>query len=104
MLPTDFNRTTHNNESNFNLIGKVKVKVLTIFTIFAAALIATQLVFANNLATDGNKLSNINDEIAKLERENTVLKAQIAQESSLTALWQKAKESGFEKPTKIIVP
>lgn len=91
-------------ESSFNLVGKIKVKVLVFFTIFAIALIFTQLVFANNLATDGNKLSNINEEIAKLERENTTLKTQIAQESSLTVLSQKAKEFGFEKPTKVIIP
>lgn len=91
-------------KDSFNLIGRIKVKVLVAFTIFALALIFTQLVFANNLATDGNKLSNINKEIAKLERENTSLKTQIAQESSLTVLFQKAKESGFEKPTKVIVP
>ncbi|MDP2632972.1 MAG: hypothetical protein Q8P25_04610 [Candidatus Curtissbacteria bacterium] len=91
-------------EPNFNLVGKIKVKVLVAFTVFALALIFTQLVFANNLATDGNKLSNTNEEITKLERDNTTLKAQIAQESSLTVLSQKAKESGFEKPTKVIIP
>ncbi|OGD86888.1 hypothetical protein A2870_03285 [Candidatus Curtissbacteria bacterium RIFCSPHIGHO2_01_FULL_41_11] len=104
MLPVRDFKIGKKVESNFNLVGKIKVKLIVLFTFFAGTLIFTQLVFANNLATDGNKLSSINEEIAKFERENTTLKVQIAQESSLTVLSQKAKEAGFEKPTKVIVP
>lgn len=91
-------------ENTFNLIGKIRVKVLVVTAVAATALIFVQLVFANNLATDGHKLSNVNDEIARLERENTNLKAQIAQQSSLVSLSKKAQELGFEKPAKVIIP
>lgn len=103
MLPVRDYKIEHN-ETSFNFIGRIKVKILVAFGIFAAALIFVQLVFANNLATDGHKLSGINEEVSTLERENTTLKAQIAQESSLVALSQKAKDLGFEKPSKVIVP
>lgn len=103
MLIKDFNTKKENN-NNFNLIGRVRVKVLVVAAVLAATLITAQLVFASNLATDGTKLSEITGEIAKLEAENTTLKAQIAQNTSLTSLSKKAQELGFEKPTKVIVP
>ena len=102
MIITDFK--IKKEHSNFNLIGKIKVKVLVTATVLATTLIFAQLVFANNLATDGHKLSNVSDQITRLERENTTLKAQIAQASSLVSLSKKAQELGFEKPTKVITP
>ena len=102
MLPTDFK--IEQNKPNFNLIGRVKVKVLVVASILAATLITAQMVFANNLATDGNKLSNVSDQITRLERENISLKVEIAQESSLSSLNKKAQDFGFVKPQKVITP
>ena len=88
----------------FSLTGKIKVKVLIIMVLVVFALIFGQLIFANSLATDGQKLSQIEDEIQELEAENTTLRAKIAQESSLTTLSKKAKELGFVPSSKVITP
>lgn len=104
MLPVpDFNRNQRN-ENSFNLIGKIKVKILIVFSLALFVLITVQLVFAANLATDGEKLSRVYEEIARLETENTRLRIEISQNSSLTNLSQKAAESGFVKPAKVIAP
>lgn len=95
---------TKKENSSFNLIGKIRVKILVAVAVTTIALIFVQLIFANNLATDGHKLSSVNDEIARLERENTTLKVQIAEASALTSLSEKTQELGFEKPTKVIIP
>lgn len=104
MLPVPDFKKNQRNENSFNLIGKVKVKILIVFSCILFTLIAAQLVFAANLATDGEKLSRIYEEIERLEVENTRLRLEIAQNSSLTVLSQKATESGFVKPTKVITP
>jgi len=83
---------------SFNLIGRIKVQVLLASAILVISLFFVQLVFANSLATDGEKLAQIEQEIDKLQEENTTLKVKIAQESSLTTLSQKAKNIGFQKP------
>ena len=91
-------------KDNFNLIGKSKVKVLVIIGLLVSASFFAQLVFANNLATDGEKLAKIHEEIKKLEAENTTLKVEIAQESSLNTLSEKAQKLGFAKPSQVITP
>ena len=95
-------RVKKQKENNFNLVGKIKVKILVICALVVVGLFFTQLVFANNLAVDGQKLALIQDQIFKLEEENTTLKAQIAKESSLAILSQKAEKMGFAKPSKTI--
>ncbi len=100
MLPiSEFNKQPKN---DFNLIGKIKVKLLLVITISALILMMAQLVFAASLATDGQKLSLVEQKIASLDSQNTSLKIQIAQESSLASLLKKASELGFVKPSKII--
>lgn len=85
-------------------LGKIKIQLLVFLGLLLIALFTTQLVFASSLATDGQKLSEINSQISKLETENTNLKVQISQESSLTQLSQKAQQMGFSQPSKIISP
>jgi len=102
MLPlSDFKIQKKN---NFNLIGKIKVRVIVIIGSLVAFSFFAQLVFANNIATDGQKLAQIQNETKKLESENTTLKVRIAQESSLATLTQKAQELNFRRPSKIITP
>ncbi|MBI2327219.1 hypothetical protein HYU92_02765 [Candidatus Curtissbacteria bacterium] len=86
-----------NNNQNINLIGRVKVKVLVVTAIIILVVLATQMVFAASLATDGQKISQIDQEIEKLEIENINLKVQITQQSSFKTLKEKAKTLGFEK-------
>ncbi len=102
MLP--ISNYIYKKEKNNNLKqGSIKVKIIFIFVFLLTGLVFTQLVFANNLATDGQKLSHYQDEIRQLENENTTLKAEIAQKSSLTNLSKKAEELGFKKPSKLTI-
>lgn len=89
---------------SYDLIGKIRVKVLVVAAIALVVLFFAQLVLAANLATDGQKLAAIGQEIRRLEAENTTLVTEIAQLSSLTNLSQKAASLGFVKPTKVITP
>lgn len=84
--------------------GRARVKVLIFLTCAIASLFFAQLVFANSLATDGQKLAQITEQIHEFEAQNTTLKVKIAQESSLASLSQKAPRLGFIKPAKIITP
>ncbi len=84
--------------------GKVKLQILISVALLTIALIFTQLVFANNLATDGEKLSQIDQEIHQLEAQNTTIRMEIAKESALSQLAEKAKDLGYSKPAKIIRP
>ncbi|MBI2598885.1 hypothetical protein HYW40_01585 [Candidatus Curtissbacteria bacterium] len=85
-------------------IGKVKLKILVTFSLLLCALLITQLVFAANLSTDGQKLAIVESEITKAQSEKANLKAEIARQSSLLTLSAKAKELGFTSSPKIIAP
>lgn len=102
MLPiSDFK--LKNKKKNRLLAGSAKVKVIFVFVMLLTGLVFTQLVFANNLATDGQKLSHIREKIRNLEDENTTLRAEIAQTSSLTNLSKEAQKLGFKKPSKLTI-
>lgn len=90
--------------SNWQSVGKVKIKFLLVLAIVLFCLFGTQLAFASNLATDGHKLAAIENDIQNQETENLKLKTRIAQISSLSTLSEKANELGFSKPQKIITP
>ncbi len=90
-----------NGNANYSVPGKVKIKLLFLIGIVISSLFFTQLVFANNLATDGQKLSEVQQEMRRLERENMTLKADIAAESSLNTLSKKAEVMGFKRPSKV---
>ncbi|MBI3341826.1 hypothetical protein HY024_01760 [Candidatus Curtissbacteria bacterium] len=83
-------------------LGKVKIKLLLTLGAVLFCLFGTQLVFASNLSTGGEKLVSIEKEIQDQETENLKLKTQIAQSSSLSTLFNKAQSWGFEKPQKVI--
>jgi len=100
---TDFLPKKENKKLRF--FGKAKLQIVIYVGVFTMlALIFGQLVFANNLATDGEKLANIEDEIQKLQYENTSLRMQIAKETSLAYLSQVAQKEGFSRPAKIVRP
>lgn len=96
--------SVQNNPFSFGSIGKIKLRLLVTFSIFLIGLFLTQLVFAANLSTDGQRLAKAQEAIAKYESENAGLKAQIARESSLSNLSQKARALGFSASPKIINP
>lgn len=102
MLQPDFKINTKKQEGDFNLIGKVKVKVLVVFSCALALLVFAQLVFASNLATDGSKISDVYSQINNLEAQNTQLRMEITQNSALANLSKEAQKEGFQKPSKVI--
>ncbi|KKR88093.1 MAG: hypothetical protein UU34_C0001G0090 [Candidatus Curtissbacteria bacterium GW2011_GWA1_41_11] len=91
-------------DESFNLVGKVKVKLLIVLAFVVIASFFTQLVFAGNLAIGGQKLSEVENEIKRLEAENTTLKVEIAKEAALSNLAADAQKLGFEKPKQVIIP
>jgi len=114
LLPiTDF-RVVHKNYifsanavglgSTWNSLGKIKIRLLITFSFLLITLFATQLVFATNLATDGEKLAQMEREIQTKQSENANLKTEIARQSSLTSLQERAKTLGFSSNPKIINP
>ena len=102
MLPVSDFRVVKK-EQNYNFIGRVRVRLLVALTVLVLGLFFTQLVFANSLATDGQKLAQIQNEIKSLEDQNMTLKVQIAQASSFQTLSKKASLMGFVSPQKVIV-
>ena len=91
-------------KDSFNVFGRIRIHILFIVGFFAVALFFGQLVFANKLATDGEKLSNIEKQIKTIQEENVNLKVEVAKESSLVTISKKAQNLGFSKPTQVIVP
>ncbi len=102
MLPVSDFRVVKK-EQNYNFIGRVRVRLLVALTVLVVGLFFTQLVFANSLATDGQKLAQIQSQITSLQAHNMTLRVQIAQASSFQTLSKKATELGFVSPQKLIV-
>jgi len=97
--PRDYKKNI-NNKTNYD--GKIKVKLVLFIGITVTFLIFTQLVYAGNLAVDGQRLADIEEHIKILEDDNITLKVDIAKETSLATLSQKAQKLGYQKPEKII--
>lgn len=106
-LPRDYKRDQFNyfeiGSILPHLAGSIRLKAVFLSLFLLVGLVFTQLVFANNLATDGEKMAQVQAQIKKLERENMSLQAEIAEISSLTNLAQEAKNHGFVKPTTITI-
>ena len=102
MLPVSDFKNRQNQDKKH--IGGVKVKLMVVISASATLLFFTQLVFANGLATDGQKIAQVEEEIQNLESENTILRVEIARKSSLVSLSKKAAEDGFKKPSLVITP
>lgn len=90
-------------QPEYNLIGKIRVRLLVVLATFVFGLFFAQLVFANNLATDGQKLGEIQKQIENLNAQNMTLKVQIAQVSSFQTLSKKAQDLGFVDPKDPII-
>lgn len=102
MLPVSDFRVAKK-EQSYNFIGRIRVRLLVGSTVLVVGLFFTQLVFANSLATDGQKLAQIQNQITSLQAQNMTLKVQIAQASSFQTLSKKASDQGFISPQKLIV-
>jgi len=63
--------------------------------VIAIVLFISQIMFTNNLAEDGSTLKSITEKIDTLTIENERLEQQIASQSSLLVIQQKAVANGF---------
>lgn len=72
-------------------------RIFKILVLILVILAAFQIIVSNQLATAGEKLTEIDQEIKFLEEENDRLKREIAISSSLTTIAKKAEEAGYLK-------
>ncbi|HET7713479.1 MAG TPA: hypothetical protein VFK94_03830 [Patescibacteria group bacterium] len=56
------------------------------------------LAFANSLATEGGTRAEIEQEIARLSTENSDLRSQVANQTSVSKIYERALSLGFVNP------
>jgi hypothetical protein len=61
-----------------------------------------QFVITNNLVIYGGEITENDKRVIDIKRENSILIRQIAEESALSSITQKAKLQGFITPTVIV--
>lgn len=71
-------------------------------SLILTGLVIFQLLVSNHLATAGERLTQMDQKIEALEKENESLKKEIALSSSLAMIAKKAKEMGFVKMEKFL--
>lgn len=76
---------------------KKPVRILKVLFSALIFLGLVQVMISNQLATAGEKLTQLDREIKALEEENGSLRKEIAVSSSLTTIAEKAEEDGFLK-------
>lgn len=69
--------------------------LFTILGVVIATLLMVQISVSNMLSTGGIKLSDIQDQIQGLQRQNAILKEKILSVSSLTYISEQAGKEGF---------
>ena len=69
--------------------------LLTLLGSIILMLVVVQMSVSNMLSTGGIKLSDIQDEIQNLQRQNAILKEKILSISSLTTISDEAQKQGF---------
>ncbi len=65
-------------------------------------LIVAELFFSNRLTVEGKKIEVMQEEVAALDEENSLMKNQIASLGGLNRLNQAAKEKGFIKAEAVL--
>lgn len=81
-----------------------KPKIILSFLIFTIIILAVVRIFvANNVATSGIILSEVQEEINKYKLENSQLSTKVYSLSSFTYIYSKAGELGFKEKTKELV-
>lgn len=81
-----------------------KRKINPFFLVIAllAAVVAAQLIVSSALAGKGSELVKLEEEARRLDRENSKLKQEVAQSSSLSKVAEIAEELGFTKPSSFV--
>jgi len=84
---------------NIKPIPKSKpAKVLKFNLFIIGALLVTQVLVSNRLATAGEHLSQTESEIVRLQGINIHIKNQVASASAMLTLREKAQNFGFSEP------
>ena len=94
---TNNHRQVQTKTSQLSLI--INKPIMIIVGIIIIALIATQLIISNYLATKGTQLNKINLQIDDLQKKNVQLNVSIAGNSSLTYIEKQAESQGMKKAT-----
>jgi hypothetical protein len=84
----------HTHKSRFNLNH--------VLLIFIALLVGVQVYVSNQAATSGEKLSQLESDIIKLEDENRNLLSENVNQMSLHELALKAEQLGYIEPEEVI--
>ena len=85
-----------------NMLENIKAKYLFLFLwIVMTASYLLYIVVSNRAAIDGQTYYQIQERIKALELENNILENEIASESSLRAINEKARGMGFSEAERI---
>ena len=71
------------------------MKLVKLFFVVIAGLVLTSVTLSNHSLDDSEKVSALSQEVIQLEKDNTVLRAEIAEAGSLTKLSGRVEELGF---------
>jgi cell division protein FtsL len=77
-------------------IGPRTALYLSVLVVVLTLLAALYLMLVSRTAARGRHIEELRAEILWLQRENEQLEIQVAIESSIDRLWQRAKEFGFD--------
>ncbi|HSD98623.1 MAG TPA: hypothetical protein VLB73_02915 [Patescibacteria group bacterium] len=74
---------------------KITTKILLGFALLISGLVMTRIIVSSMFSVDGIALSQMNTQIASLDRENMILKERIYSASSYTVIASDAATMGF---------
>lgn len=77
------------------------MKVIKFLGLIIVGLVITSVTVSNHSLDDSAVVSELTQEIKSLERDNTVLRAEIASAGSLTAAAENIELAGFVPPSNI---
>jgi len=78
------------------------MKLIKLLFIIITGLVITNVTLTNRTVDESVVVSKLNQDIATLQNENTILKAQVAEAGSLDKLTLKLAEAGFVETTQIV--
>jgi cell division protein FtsL len=82
-------------------IGPRTALYLSILAVVLTLLAALYLMLVSRTAARGRHIEELRAELFWLQRENEQLEIQVAVESAIDHLWQRAKELGFDLAQKV---
>lgn len=78
------------------------MKMIKFLCLVIAALVVTSVTYSNHSLDDSQRVSDLTREIAEIEKNNTVLRSQIADAGSLTKMNERVQAMGFTEVPKIV--